>query len=464
MRRGLVALAALTAVGLCSSAALAENRAGALNLTPVIGGYHFDGLQGVDPNILYGIKLGYNFTDRLGVEALSEFVHTKVWSTGTGTGVPVDVVNARLEGLYHLFPQSTVVPYLAAGYGWLSSVHESGVFSYGLGAKMYLADNVALRLDLRNLVINSGPTLYNYEYTLGLNFQFGGVSKAAKPVEVAAAPKQAAAEPAPAPAPKVVAPAPAPIQTPPPAPAAPVPAPVPVPVPVVVPPPAPTAQLVATPATVEKSNTATLDWNAQNSSECSILPGVGPVQQSGSMIVSPAASTTYKLLCKGEGGYAESSAAVTVIQPPADSDKDGVIDPLDKCPNTPLGTKVDKDGCPIIECKSMTLSITFGTNKADIMPNHYDEMKAVADKLKKFPKATTVIEGHTDNVGSASANKKLSQRRADAVRKYLIDNQGIDGSRISAKGFGDTKPIDSNKKEEGRRNNRRVESVFTCPE
>jgi OOP family OmpA-OmpF porin len=119
---------------------------------------------------------------------------------------------------------------------------------------------------------------------------------------------------------------------------------------------------------------------------------------------------------------------------------------------------------PVIECKSMTLSITFETAKADIKARHYDELKLVSDKLKAFPKATTVIEGHTDNVGSAASNLSLSQRRADAVRKYLIEKNGVAPNRITAKGYGLKKPIETNKTEDGRRNNRRVEAVFTCPE
>jgi OOP family OmpA-OmpF porin len=181
------------------------------------------------------------------------------------------------------------------------------------------------------------------------------------------------------------------------------------------------------------------------------------------MTVAPAAATSYKLACKGKGGSAESSVNVSVAAPVLDSDKDGVPDNLDKCPNTRKGAKVDKDGCEIIECKSMTLSITFDTGKSEIKPKHFDELKMVADKLVNFSKATTVIEGHTDNVGSAAANAKLSQRRADAVRAYIVNTYGIDGSRISAKGYGQTKPIDSNKTEEGRKNNRRVEAVFNCP-
>jgi OOP family OmpA-OmpF porin len=436
MKRSLIALAALSAVTICTSAALAENRAGSFNLTPVIGGYHWDGTQGVDANLLYGLNAGYNFTDRLGMEALLHYVHTKEYSGGYGN--TMDAVNYRLEGLYHLTPQNKLVPYLALGIGGLRSYFNSSNYddsvlaSYGGGVKYALTDNVALRADARMMSVFYNPSVvYNYEYTLGLNFQLGGKSKAAK-----------AAEPVPAPKPVEPPPAPKPVEPPP----APKPAPAPAPVaavpkqaPVEAPAPAPTAQLTANPASVEKSNSTTLSWSAQNSSECSIMPGIGPVQQSGSMVVSPASSTTYKLACKGKGGAAESSATVDVVQP---------APVIEKTP----------------ECKSMTLSVTFDTGKAVIKQKYHDELKQVAEKLKAFPKASTVIEGHTDNVGSASLNKKLSQHRADAVRKYLIDEQGIDGSRISAKGFGNTKPVDSNKTKTGRSKNRRVEAVFTCPE
>jgi OOP family OmpA-OmpF porin len=236
------------------------------------------------------------------------------------------------------------------------------------------------------------------------------------------------------------------------------------PAPVVVPPPpAPSAKITANPVSIDKGATTSLAWSAENTSECTVMPGVGAVPQSGNKVVSPEASTTYKLVCKGAGGTAESSAVVNVIQPPADSDKDGVIDPLDKCPNTPLGTKVDKDGCPVIECKSAKIEIDFDTNKSDIKPVYHAELDKVAAKLNKFPKATAVIEGHTDNVGADAFNQKLSERRAQSVKTYLVEKLGIAADRLSAKGFGETKPIDSNKTAEGRSKNRRVESTFTCP-
>jgi OOP family OmpA-OmpF porin len=454
MKKSLIAVAALSAVALCASVALAENRGGAFNLTPVIGGYHWDGTQPVDANMLYGLKAGYNFTDRLGMEGLLHYMHTKEYSFGSEN--TMDAINYRLEGLYHFTPQKRFVPFLAFGIGGLRSYFnsdnydDSGLVSYGAGVKYALSDNVALRGDARMMSVFYNPSVvYNYEYTLGLNFQFGGVSKIAK---AAPAPKPVAApEPVAAPAPKPVPVAAVPKQ----APAAPV---------VIAPPPAPKAYLSANPATIEKNASTTLAWSAENASECSIVPGVGSAQPKGNKVVSPEVSTTYKLVCKGAGGTAESSATVNVNQPPLDSDKDGITDALDKCPNTPLGTKVDNDGCPVVECKSVTLSITFENNSAKINQRHHDELKNVADKLSAFPKATVVIEGHTDSVGPEKANMKLSQRRAESVRKYITTKFGVKADRITAKGFGESKPIDSNKTKEGRKNNRRVVATFTCPE
>jgi OOP family OmpA-OmpF porin len=447
MKRGLTVLAATAAIGLCSSAALAENRSGAITLAPAIGAYHFNESQHIIPNIksldqslVVGLNAGYNLTDRISLEGLFHYVRTTQEMSKIGVSSNLDVFDYRLEALYSLFPQSSFVPHLAAGWGGETYSVDSktgygssstGIFSYGLGAKYFLTDDMALRADMRQLVHLNGHTAYNFETTVGLHFQFGGVNKPAEPV---VAPKKA--EPAPPP------PAAVPKQ-------APVAAPLP-----------PTAKLSVAPASIKQNDAATLNWSSENSSDCAIQPAVGAVQPSGSTTVSPKESTTYKLTCTGKGGSADSSANVEVL---LDSDNDGVIDKLDKCPGTPAGTEVDKDGCPVKVCKSINLSVTFDTNSATVKPAFNDELKQVADQLKAFPKATAVIEGHTDSVGSAKANLKLSQRRADAVRKFIIEKHGIDAKRVTAKGFGLTKPIDTNKTAEGRKNNRRVVAEFTCP-
>ncbi|RPH51707.1 MAG: OmpA family protein [Desulfobacteraceae bacterium] len=158
---------------------------------------------------------------------------------------------------------------------------------------------------------------------------------------------------------------------------------------------------------------------------------------------------------------------------PLDSDKDGVYDYLDKCPGTPIGTKVDKDGCPEVIvpaqkaapaklCGPTVLDIKFDFNKADIKPEFHNELNKVGNFLKEFPKAKGTIEGHTDNIGGEAVNARLSKRRAENVRNYIIKNFGIDAGRIATKGFGFTKPVADNKTREGRAKNRRSEANFIC--
>jgi OOP family OmpA-OmpF porin len=147
---------------------------------------------------------------------------------------------------------------------------------------------------------------------------------------------------------------------------------------------------------------------------------------------------------------------------PLDSDHDGVPDYLDKCPDTPPNTKVDKDGCPALsvgEEVSIELEVLFDTNKAVVKPLYLDNVKKVADFMLLYTNTSADIEGHTDSKGSASLNKKLSQRRADAVREALVSKFGIEASRLRAIGYGKDRPIADNKTEAGRQKNRRVVAV-----
>jgi len=147
----------------------------------------------------------------------------------------------------------------------------------------------------------------------------------------------------------------------------------------------------------------------------------------------------------------------------ADSDGDGVADGRDRCNNTRKGAKVDANGCNAVLKEKVTVSIDvkFPTGEATVDGAGEKEVKKLADFMTQYPDARVEVGGHTDNAGDAEANKQLSQQRADAVRKTLIDKFGIDGNRISAVGYGQDKPVAGNDTEEGRAANRRVEGVVS---
>lgn len=104
-------------------------------------------------------------------------------------------------------------------------------------------------------------------------------------------------------------------------------------------------------------------------------------------------------------------------------------------------------------------NILFDTGKATIKPESAGVLATIAEVLKSDPALKIEIQGHTDNVGAAAANLKLSQDRAAAVKAYLVQTGGIAATRLTTAGLGDTKPLGDNKTEEGRGQNRRVELV-----
>jgi outer membrane protein OmpA-like peptidoglycan-associated protein len=106
-----------------------------------------------------------------------------------------------------------------------------------------------------------------------------------------------------------------------------------------------------------------------------------------------------------------------------------------------------------------TEGVHFDTNSDKIRPESAPALKEIGDMMAKHPDLKITIEGHTDNVGNASANMALSEKRAVAVKAYLVNTLSVDADRLAAKGFGATKPVADNTTEDGRQKNRRVELV-----
>jgi len=160
--------------------------------------------------------------------------------------------------------------------------------------------------------------------------------------------------------------------------------------------------------------------------------------------------------------------------PDPDNDDDKILDSADKCPMKPetYNRFQDADGCPDVEPKAkVQISRTkitvppvyFATNKDVILRKSHKNLKKVAQLIKANTWVKKLsVEGHTDSKGKDAYNLDLSKRRAASVVKFL-KKQGVEGGRLVSQGYGETKPITTNKTSKGRAQNRRVEFLVINP-
>ena len=149
---------------------------------------------------------------------------------------------------------------------------------------------------------------------------------------------------------------------------------------------------------------------------------------------------------------------------PSDTDKDGFLDSVDKCPTEAESKNgfEDDDGCPdeipdIVKTFTGAIrGIEFDVNKDTIRPSSHDVLDQAAAILKDYPTLRVEVIGHTDDTGSRDHNLELSEKRASSVRSYLIA-QGVDSTRIIARGAGPDEPLVAEKTRQARQKNRRIE-------
>ncbi len=166
---------------------------GQFSVSPMIGGYTYDGGQHLDTAPMYSLRGGYSFTDNIGVEAGLDY---SITNSTLVTDKNVAIFKYGVEGLYHFMPDKKLVPFVAVGLGGynlsgpsvLVSRKEMGFMDYGAGVKYFLNDRLALRADVRQILANAGA----FEYTLGVTIPFGGAKGVTKPVSAPAAPKPGA--------------------------------------------------------------------------------------------------------------------------------------------------------------------------------------------------------------------------------------------------------------------------------
>jgi peptidoglycan-associated lipoprotein len=215
--------------------------------------------------------------------------------------------------------------------------------------------------------------------------------------------------------------------TPPPPPPAPAPAPA-----------RPTVSLSANPTSITKGQSSTLSWTSTDATTLTISPEVGAVSAQGSTSVTPSDSTTYTITASGPGGSADSSVRVTVEAPP---------------PPPPAGPTLEEMFLRDVK------DAYFDFNKADIRDDARTALGQTADFLRNHPEVKVVIEGHCDDRGSTEYNLVLGDRRASAVKAYLV-SLGISADRMKTVSYGKEKPFCTEDNEECWQSNRRGHFVM----
>jgi OmpA-OmpF porin, OOP family len=304
--------------------ALAQERAGIFTLTPFAGAYLFEGGE-FDDGPIVGMGLGYALTDRWHVEGSLGAIFSDSDQGGDTLGLLY-----RVEGLYHFRRFDRFVPFLAAGVGGITYDYDEGgddtylLFDYGGGVKYSLTERIAVRGDLRHVILSEDEPRHNLLATVGLSFSFGGPREEVRPVETAAPPDP-------------------------------------------------------------------------------LTPREEPL--------------------------------VT-----------------EEIPEEELLTR---DVCLI-------LPVFFDFDRTAIKPEDEETLKRVAEFINAHPEIeSAMIRGHTDAIGTESYNLDLSIRRAESVKRYLVENYGLDPSFFETVGYGKSQPSALNITPEGRAQNRRAVTV-TC--
>lgn len=407
MRNGrIVFLLGLFLLGL-PALGFSENRPGAITLSPFVGGYTFDDEQDLETSPVFGLRGGYNFTGHWGAELVFGYVLTEL----NATNQEVDQYRYGVDALYHFMSERKIVPFIAAGYGvvasdnpTLSVKERSGVFNYGLGLKAFVAESVALRGDVRHLVTPS-DSLNNLEYTVGMTFLFGGTKPSAKPAAVAQA----------------VAPIPTRDTT------------------------APTVTLavpfngntdVPLHRKMRVAFSEAMDPSTITSKTFTLQQGTTPV--SGTVIAPTGTTASFMQASNLLPGTLYTATITTGV-------KDMAGNPLASnyvwSFTTAPAPEAKAEGKTIVVDKFVMLEDAhFDFDKSTLTKEGEGKLKQNIQILKDNPKLKVRIAGYTSAKGTTEYNQRLSERRADTVMTYLINEGGIAPSRLDTIGYGETRP------------------------
>lgn len=449
MKRRAIILSAFLTFAIVGSAWAAGGQEGDFEIGPY-GGYGFlsdYGTNNPKKNFLFGARVGYFLTPTVSFEPSYQVLITDT-DRAAGANNNMQVRSLRFNLIYNFLPEKRIRPFVTGGLGWENTDIDNTVSAndlgtnLGAGLRIFITENIAARVDGRFVYTEVTGALderqYNYEGALGFSYFFGGAPPADEDGDGVIDKKDTCAN-------------------------------------------------TPTGATVDAKGCPSdgdKDGVPDGIDQCPRTIEGLQVDEKGCMKDSDGDSVP-----DGPDQCPDTPQGVSVDSKgcPKDRDGDGVADSLDQCPKTPQGAPVDEKGCPIdtdgdgigdhldlcpdteagaqvdakgcpkvSKARGVLKGVNFKVGSAKLTPESLVVLDGVAQTLQEFPKVRVEVQGHTDSSGKDSVNMQLSEKRAEAVKAYLIQKE-VDPARLEAKGYGETTPIADNKTRSGRSKNRRVE-------
>ncbi len=424
----------LTLMG-ASVQASAEDASAALSLSLNAGGYNFGTSEQLKSSPIYSLKLAYDIigkdmSDSIGIEAGVSYAPTQSTQAGNAK---ISSYLLRIDALYPFQPRNRIVPYLALGVGgkFLDGpiTEQSPVLNYGVGIKYYLLEYLAVRSDIRHLLIFDSDRHKNFEYSVGLSFALNRNKNIIR-------------------------------------------------IPVIdsdgdgVPDKEDLCPKTPRGVKVDKKG-CPLDTDTDGvpdyQDKCSDTPKGTKVDKNGcpEVIKSPEKTPEPVAITTPVPPVAAVSKAAPVepIIPAIPQQKVIEVLPIPAVAPVSVPVAEEKPVVPAAEKKavipaSVKMIFEFDTNSAVVKRKDIETAIKLWASVKMTAHTTVTIEGHADIRGSASYNLKLSRKRAKSIKNFLVTSFAIDPAKITIQAFGYYQPIAENTTDDGRRKNRRAVAVI----
>ncbi|KPA19633.1 flagellar motor protein MotB [Candidatus Magnetomorum sp. HK-1] len=440
-----------------------------LTITPLFGGYILEGNRNIGNSLITGLNLEYSLSDKIRAELTYlkgdfdiNYYDINLKTCVTHDGVDTNILH--IGGHYHLFKYKNWTPYVSAGFGIIHmdtdyadmfrdnpDRHYQFQVNYGGGIKYAISEELAIRWDIRHLI---SPEHMDNDISavMGVSYSFGLGKKEQKAnvqqiylkshLENKSSNQGYTSQKN-------------------------------------------NSQIVEK-KTVDADNDGVLDAQdicpktspavvvdesgcPKDTDQDGVYDGIDrcpktPLQVAVNIFgCSPDSDRDGIIDSKDKCADTPYKIPVDSKGCPRDKDRDGVFDPYDICPQTPYGKIVDSQGCPVLmkTLKTFRIKVEFDYKSSEVRPVYHKSLEKAARAMIQYRKTMTLIESHTDNIGSDAYNINLSNERAESVKTYLNKHFHIPVNRMKTFGFGESKPIANNETEKGRQKNRRVEITIT---